>query len=485
MDDVDRLLTKAAQFEDAGRPLEAIALYRRVLAREPQRPNTWFNLARQLRMAAEPAAALVAYQQALAHGVSQPEEIHLNRGVIFSDDLRSGDDAEREWRAALALNPAYAPALVNLANLHEDRGNRPDALQVYEQLLRLEPGHHEALSRYAALRGVSSPADPLLQRLREVASSPASTALQKASVSFALGQLLDGCAAYDEAFAAYRQANQWSRAAAPPHTPRYDRAAHERFIDRIIQTFPLARPPQVVSSGPAPIFVCGMFRSGSTLTEQVLAAHPQVRAGGELHFIPHLVATRLQPYPEAASAVPLQTWQELAVRYREHLALVGQGGQHVTDKRPDNFLHIGLIKTLFPQARIVHTTRNPVDNALSIFFLHLDHGMAYATDLEDIAHHYLQYRRLMRHWQACFGTDILEFPYDDFVRDPRPAAHRLLAFCGLPWDEACLSFHQLRNMVRTASAWQVRRPVFTSSSGRRKHYERHLGPLLHALGESR
>ncbi len=483
MEAVDRLLIRAAQFEDAGRPLEAIALYQQVLAREPRRPNTWFNLARQLRLSAEPAAALAAYQQALDHGVSQAEEIHLNRGVIYSDDLRAGDDAEREWRAALALNPAYVPALMNLANLHEDRGNRVEALQVYEQLLRQEPHNLDALSRYAALRGVSSAADPLLLRLRDATMAPASTALQKASVSFALGQLLDGCAAYDEAFAAYSEANRWSRAAAPPQAPRYDRAAHERFVDRIIQTFPLAQTPRQTSTGPAPIFVCGMFRSGSTLTEQVLAAHPQVRAGGELNFIPHLVAARLQPYPESATSLSRPAWQDLAARYREQLALVGQGALHVTDKRPDNFLHIGLIKTLFPEARIVHTTRNAVDNALSIFFLHLDHGMPYATDLEDIAHHYVQYRRLMRHWQACYGPDILEFPYDDFVREPRAAAGRLLAFCGLPWDEACLSFHQLRNMVRTASAWQVRRPVFQTSSGRWKHYQRNLGPLIQALGE--
>jgi hypothetical protein len=313
-------------------------------------------------------------------------------------------------------------------------------------------------------------------------ASPASSALQKASLSFALGKLLDGCAAYDDAFAAYCQANAFSRAAAARVAPRYDRAAHERFIDRLIQAFPLRHPPQLASTGPAPIFVCGMFRSGSTLAEQVLAAHPQVKAGGELHFIPHLAATRLQPYPEAAAAVAFADWQDMAARYRQHLAAVGAGALRVTDKRPDNFLHIGLIKTLFPQARIVHTTRNAIDNALSIYFLHLDHGMAYATDLEDIAHHLVQYRRLMAHWQATYGDDILEFPYDDFVLDPLAATERLLRFCGLPWDEACLNFHQLQNMVRTASAWQVRRPVFQTSSGRWAHYRRHLGPLIAALG---
>ena len=484
MQSVDRLLIQAAQAEDSGRPQEAAALYQQALAREPNRPNTWFNLGRMLRLAGQPTAALQAYHQALRRGVSQAEEVHLNRGVIYSDDLRAGAEAEAEWRAALALNPRYVPAWMNLANLHEDRGHRGEALAAYEQLLRLAPASFEALARYAALKGVASPADPLLQHLRAAVASPQSKPLEKASLCFALGKLLDECAAYDDAFVAYTEANRFSRAAFGPGTARYDRLAQEQLVDRLIASFPLAQVPAVPSSGPAPIFVCGMFRSGSTLTEQVLAAHPLVAAGGELNFIPRLVAAELQPYPEAAAQASAAQWPSWAARYREQLSLVGQGAAQVTDKRPDNFLHIGLIKTLFPQARIVHTTRHAADNALSIFFLHLDPAMAYATDLEDIAHYMGQYRRLMAHWRACYGDDILEFPYDDFVQDPRSASQRLLAFCGLPWDEACLHFHELRNMVRTASAWQVRRPVFTSSSGRWKHYRQHLGPLLRALGES-
>lgn len=482
MDPVDRLLTQAAQFEDAGHPLQALALYQQVLAREPRRPNTWFNLARMQRAAGQPEAALASYEQALKLGISQPEEVHLNRGVIFSDDLRAGDDAERAWRHALRINPRYPAAWLNLANLCEDRGQRDEALAAYEQLLRIAPGHAEGLARYAAMKGVSSPQDPLLQRLRAAQASSQATALDKASLGFALGKLLDGCGAYDPAFEAYTQANRFSRAAAPPSMTRYDRQAQERLVDRLIQTFPLPQPPDVPKEGPAPLFICGMFRSGSTLTEQVLAAHPQVAAGGELNFIPHLVATQLQPYPDAARTWPAPAWLEAAARYRQRLAAVSHGAQRVTDKRPDNFLHIGLIKTLFPTARIVHTTRQPLDNALSIYFLHLDPSMAYATDLGDIAHHLQQQRRLMAHWSRCYGDDILAFPYDPFVQNPRDATERLLAFCGLPWDEACLSFHQLRNMVRTASAWQVRRPVFSSSSGRWKNYERHLGPLQRALG---
>lgn len=484
MDPVERLLTQAAAHEDANRPQAAVALYRQVLALQPRRPNTWFNLARQLRLVGESAAALSAYQEALNHRVSQPEEAHLNRGVIYSDDLRDGDQAEREWRSALRLNPRYTPALINLANLQEDRGSRDEALAVYETLLRTAPNHPMGLARYAALKGVDSPGDPLLARLRAAVASAQCTDEDRAGLCFAQGQLLDACGAYDEAFAAYSQANRFSRALAQRQGLRYDRLAQERLVDELMRTFPLAQAPAMPSADAAPLFVCGMFRSGSTLTEQVLAAHPDVTAGGELSFIPRLVATQLQPYPAAVSRVTPVAWQDIAARYRQQLAAVSHGARRVTDKRPDNFLHIGLIKTLFPHARVVHTTREPADNALSIFFLHLDHGMAYATDLADIAHYIGQQQRLMRHWQSCYGDDILAFAYDSFVREPRAAAEKLLAFCGLPWDEACLSFHQLRNMVRTPSAWQVRRPVFSTSSGRWKNYQKHLGPLLAALGDA-
>ena len=174
-----------------------------------------------------------------------------------------------------------------------------------------------------------------------------------------------------------------------------------------------------------------MFRSGSTLTEQVLAGHSRVAAGGEIGFLPSMVRTALAPFPAAMARATRQQLDLLGARYLEMLSGLFPGAEHVIDKRPDNFLYIGLIKTLFPNARIIHTTRDPLDNCLSIFFLHLDHSMGYALDLMDTGHYYAQYRRLMAHWKALYGADILDFDYDALVREPRPAVERLLAFCGL------------------------------------------------------
>jgi hypothetical protein len=174
----------------------------------------------------------------------------------------------------------------------------------------------------------------------------------------------------------------------------------------------------------------------------------------------------------------------LAQQYQAALKLRFPHAERVTDKRPDNFLYVGLIKRLFPQARIIHTTRDPLDVCLSIFFLHLDQRMAYALDLKDIAHYLRQYRRLMAHWRRLYGEDMLDFNYDILVRDPRPAVERLLAFCGLPWSEACLDFAGRAASVKTASVWQVREALYQRASGRARHYARELAELAAELERS-
>jgi tetratricopeptide (TPR) repeat protein len=476
--DPQALLRSAVALEKAGRTAEAEAAYVRVLARWPDLPDTWYNLARLQRQAGRLHAALASYQEALNRGVSEPEEVHLNRGVIYSDGLRQDEAAERELQAALALNPDYVPALLNLANLREDFGKQAQARTLYERILALQPRCHLALARYAGVQRVAGPDDPLIARLRAAIADPGTAAADRADLGFALGKALDSCGAWDAAFAAYTAANRDSRQSAVPGTGVYDRRAHERLIDELIATFrpghPTAAPlPQATR----PLFICGMFRSGSTLAEQILAAHSRVAAGGELAFLPSLVRSELVPFPSAmASATPAQL-DELAARYLDMLARLFPRGERVTDKRPDNFLYIGLIKSLFPDARIVHTLRDPLDNCLSIYFLHLDHSMSYALDLADIAHYYVQYRRLLAHWKTLYGADIFDLDYDALVREPRSTIELLTRFCGLEWEEACLSFEQRAGAVKTASVWQVREPLYQRSSGRWRNYAAHIEPL--------
>jgi len=480
------LLQQAETLERAGQLAAAEAAYRAVLQLRPQLPNTWYNLARLQRRLGQPESALASYAEALRHDVQQPEEVHLNRAVICADDLRQPEAAEQELLKALRRNPRYGPALLNLGNLHADLGQREQARRAYEKLLAVDPRHWEALARCADLADIRSGDDPWIARLRQSLGHGATSAGDRAALGFALGRALDAAGEYEAAFAAYAEANRQGRAAAPAGLPRYDRARHEALVDALIATFtPQWVQAHASNSRAEPLFVCGMFRSGSTLAEQVLASHPRVTSGGELDVLPRLVATALQPFPGALASLDAARLDALAAQYLGELRRRFPRADLLTDKRPDNFLLIGLIKALFPRARIVHTRRDPLDNCLSVFFLRVDPRIAYAGDLLDIGHYYGQYRRLMRHWQSLYGDAILDFDYDAMVRDPRPAIERLLAYCGLDWDDRCLEFHRAKTAVKTASVWQVREPLYARSSGRWRNYERPLAPLADLLAGER
>lgn len=492
----ETLLRLAAGLMRDGRRREAIEAYRRLLAARPDLADSWYNLGFLLKAEGRYEAALEAYRQALARGVADPEEVHLNRAVIYTDHLRRDDAAEAELRAALKLNPAYLPALLNLGNLHEEKGERAAAIACYQQILAApgggagpgRPHAVEALARLAQLRPPAALDDAILARLKAAAEDPTGLDdVTRANLGFALGRAYDALGAFDAAFAAFREANRLARRTGPA----YSRAAAERYATAIIDAFPApvsVVPPSSASSlrGPTPIFICGMFRSGSTLVEQALCAHDRVTMGGELNILHRLAAGALAPFPASVSSLTEARAAELAQAYRSELAKLfpeaADKGGFVTDKRPDNFLLIGLIKRLFPTAKIVHTVRHPLDTCLSVFLQHLNQRAAgYASDLEDIAHYFAQYRRLMAHWKRLYPDSIFDFEYDAFVREPRPALARLLAFLGLEWEDRCLVFHEQKSTVKTASYWQVRRPLYGDASGRWRHYEAHLGALRSAL----
>jgi tetratricopeptide (TPR) repeat protein len=478
------MVREASSLDRQGRVMEAIGAYERILQQWPALASCWYNLAVLQRKAGNFTAALAAYQQALDRSVNRPEEVHLNRAVIYADFLRQDAAAEAELVKALALNPRYLPALLNLGNLHEDLGRREAAASVYEAALTIDAQCFTALARLANLKVAASADDSLIRRLRQSVAKPGIDPADRALLGFSLGRLLDGCGDYAAAFEAYAAANNDSRASAAPGAGSYDRGDYERYIDRLIAAFPgVTRAVPRRGGPPTPIFICGMFRSGSTLIEQLLARHPRVTAGGELDMVPRAATELLAPFPQSMASVSVPRLTALADGYLERLAQVFPGAAYVTDKRPDNFAYIGLIKTLFPEAKVVHTVRDPLDNCLSIFFLHLDQRMSYALDLEDIGHHYRHYLRLMAHWRAVYGPDIVDVDYDAFVREPEPVARRLLEFLGLDWDDRCLSQAPIEGAVKTASVWQVREPIYQRASGRAKNYVRQLSRLRELLAQ--
>jgi len=474
----EALMAIASRLRAAGRAEEAAQAYRQLLAIRPDLPDSWFNLALMERQSGRFEAALTAYDEALKRGVSGPEEAWLNRGVIHADDLGRPDLALADLEAALAIAPDWLPALLNLGNLHEDMGRREAAAAAYAGALAVVPGHPVALARAAGLARLTGPDDPVIAGLRTAVGRPGLSADDRAELGFALGKALDQVSAWDDAFAAYAAANAASRAADPGRA-RYDRAAHERFIDSLIAVFP-EPAAEVAGADEAPVFICGLFRSGSTLVEQIMAGHSRVTGGGELGLVPGL-ARAVVGYPQAMAGAGPEVFERLRGLYLGGLRTARPDADVVTDKRPDNFLHIGLIKAMFPKARIVHTVREPLDVILSNWFLHLDRSMGHALDLEDLTHWHGQYVRLMRHWKTLY-PDIFDLDYDALVAEPRPVVERLLGYLGLDWEDGVLDFHKAATPVRTASVWQVREPLYRRASGRWRNYETHLAGVRAALG---
>lgn len=465
------LLSAASQLRRAGRTIEAIDAYKRLLAANPDLPDSWYNLGWLQRQARQFDEALASYQEALDRNVAGAEEVHLNRAVIYSDYLHKAQEAVRELEAALDKKPDYAPALLNLGNLCEDIGDREAARAVYRRALTVDPVNRLALARLAGVSHAADLDEALAGRIRNALDTPGIALSDRADLGFALAGLLDAGGQYDEAFAAAREANAASRQATGA---RYDREAAHQFVDRLIAAF---HRPVPTDAAPAPIFICGMFRSGSTLIEQILATHSHVTAGGELDLIPQLSAS-IPTYPESVGRADSETVRVWRDTYLRGLASRPDEDHAVTDKRPENFLHVGLIKTIFPSAKIVHTRRNRLDNLLSLYFLHLDPAMSYALDLEDSAHWYDEHLRLMERWKSLYPGDIIDVDYDDLVREPEPVLKPLLEFLGLAWEKGLLEFHRTKEAVKTASVWQVRQPLHARSSGRWRNYSPQLKKML-------
>lgn len=484
-------LRQAAALQREGRHAAALPLLREALALDPAAAELHRALGEALADCGRYAEAVDAFAAALQRAPRDAHELHLHRAVLFADHLRRDAEAEAELKAALACAPGYLPALMNLGNLHEQRGDRSAALDCYARALRepafaapsMAPLRAVALARSAVIQPPATLDDPALDALRAALADPQVDLAARVHLYFTLGHALDRLGAIDPAFEAFALGN---RSLLRLHGRRYRPQHEEALTAALMRAFDRpAAGPSLPGAGPLPLFICGMFRSGSTLLEQVLAAHPRVVAGGEVDWLLRLAAERMAPFPASAHGLDASRAAALGAEYRAHLSqLFPQAGSEslVTDKRPDNFQIIGLIKRLLPGAKIIHTTRHPLDNGLSVFMQHMNTDVTpYATDLADIGHYYGQYRRLMAHWKSLYPEDIFDFDYDAFVRSPEGALRPLLAFLGLPWEQRCLDFHQLRNTVKTASYWQVRRPLYADASGRWQRYLPHLQPLRSAL----
>ncbi len=506
--------------EEAGKPDAAAKLYEDVLTRHADSPELYVRLGDVYRCLARPRDAERAYRSALRAGpehapalyrlgqvmedagaLSEAEALygrmlelrpdvanaHLNLAQVLEDRGRILE-AERAVRRALALEPGLAPAHLALGNILKDQGRHAEAGEAYRAALRLRKECAEAYTSLASLAKYSSAEHPDLQDVLRLLRAPGLAETSAMHLHFAAGKMLDDCAAYDDAFAHYREGNRIRH-----QSCRFDASGFTELVERILRQFSVEflaeRSEYCGSNSELPVFIVGMPRSGTTLVEQIIASHRQVYGAGELTKMRELamgLGARLgttASYPEAVAALGPELTRSVAHEYEVVLSEgADEGAVRVSDKIPINFLYLGLIALLFPRARVIHCRRDPLDVCLSIYFQYFRHGNDYAYDLADIGCFYRGYERIMAHWRAALPLRLYELHYEELVDDQAQQTRKLIAFLDLPWDDRCLAFERNPRPVQTASAWQVRQPIYRSSIGRWRNYDKHLGPLREALG---
>jgi tetratricopeptide (TPR) repeat protein len=432
------------------------------------------------------AEAIACYERMLAID-SGRALTHTNLGLLFTDEGQL-DQAERCFTSALEVEPSFALAEIGMGGLLETKGELAGAEARYRHALELHPGHTVALHRLAVLARGKLP-DRDLDLLRRRLADRTLDDGRRSSLLFGLAQVLDGRERFDEAAKCLETANALALADLERRHRAFQPAEHERFISDMIDVFQPEIFERFAGHGldsRRPVFVFGFPRSGTTLIEQILASHPQVKGAGELRLaredfaaIPSLVNPALDPFACVRELNPAMI-AELARRHDERLAEIGGQASQVVNKMPDNYMYLGLLSVLFPRATFIHCRRDARDTAVSCW-INSFQGINWCNDPRHIGARFAQYRRIMSHWRNALPATIHHIDYEHTVANLEDAARGIVAACGLDWDPTCLAFHANRRPVRTASVTQVRRPVYNTSVGRWKNYEHSLVDLLAAL----
>ncbi len=418
----------------------------------------------------------------------QPAHVEAHLGLAGTlESFGKIEEALEHNRAARRLDPERIDTLAGEASLLEKQKRYQEAYALIEPILERSiesstpgVGHILLVAARLARRVGNSEIIPCLERALDNMQLPADIRM---NLHFALGRLCDEAGDADRAFEHFARGN----AMKPAH---FDHLLMDRHYDALIHEYRaefMRTAPRAMRRSVRPIFIVGMPRSGTSLVEQILASHPDVAGGGELLDIgqlvlelPKIMGTEA-PHPEGLKRLEIRHLDEIADRYLRRLDEISAAALRVTDKMPHNFQYLGLIALAFPDARIIHCVRHPLDTCLSCYIQNFGARHDYAYRLEDMAVHYRQYQRLMCHWQGVVDIPILDVSYEALVTNPEQESRRLIDFAGLPWDASCLQFHESKRFVATASYDQVRRPIYRDAVERWRRYERHLGPLLKGL----
>ena len=505
--EADRLIAKALQYGksaealsnhgnvllELGRHEEAVKQLHHALLIRPDSAAAQFNLGNALVKVQRLEEAAKAFAAAIALKPDFPDALQNYAEVLR--DVGRHREAMTMLRRAVSLAPADPHLQIALGVARQELGDMQGARAAFEAALALDPSATGAYFHLVRLSKVTT-GDDVLPRME--AQSHQANALapeSRAVLGFALAKAYEDIGRYDDSFANLLEANRLVRAAIS-----FDEAALCGRFERLHRSFTaelLAQKAGLGCRSTLPIFIVGFPRSGTTLTEQILSSHPQVHGSGENSYIEKLasadiMAVRTAPgesgrigFPESLSQLPADRFRQAGERYVESLRRIAPDAPHITDKLPANFMFIGFIRMILPNARIIHVRRDAMDTCISCFAqrFRLD-NVGFAYDLGELGRQYRMYVDLMDHWGRVLPEgSLLDVQYEDLVDNLAPQARRIVDFCGLAWDERCLDFHRTERTVQTASLTQVRQPIYRSSLERWRRYEKHLAPLIAALGQ--
>lgn len=513
--DIARLLQQGSRLALNGDVGPAAECAQAILARHPNNPDALHLMGIVALMTSQVDAAIDFFRRSLA-GKPSDTATRLNLASAF---LKKGDTtaAEPHIQKVLKVTPGNAAAVSLLAECRSLAGDVQEAKRIYERLLERLPDDPQATIGYAdlcvtlgdlstarafyrralafgtvsplALGGLAtfetfSKDSPEAAEIVRLLKSPGLPPSERVTLGHAAGAIAEKAGDYDEAFSYFAEAKRFAGA-------RFDIAGHRTTYDTLKAIFSPAFFEERKAFGdpsPRPVFVVGMPRSGTTLTEQILARHPAVAGGGELSDMQRIAtglgfrATDATAFARRVVGLTAPEAKNLARQYLSALDRVSADSARVVDKMPHNFQHLGLIALLFPNAKIIHCRRDPLDTCVSCYTTHLRinaHG--YAGDLATLGAFYRDYLSLMQHWKSVLPIHDLD--YETLIAAPEEEARKLVDFIGLPWDPACLAPQDSAQPIQTQSRSQVRQPIYSTSVGRWRRYERHLGPLIAALGD--
>ena len=475
-------------YREMGMVDEALIMLKRVLEINPDMPKSWYNLGMVYRDMGDGENAVMCLEKVtMLEPANFKARIQLAdcRGLLLNDI----EGAFKDYDAVIASTPDYAPAQIQKAYTLLTLGRHEEAEKFYRKAIEID---ETATIAYGGLVSSNLYTEQDINKMLALLDNKNLDTKNLVDLHFFLGIVFDKNKQYEKAFKHFQQGNRLHRG-----TYEYNVENFEKHVSQQICMFDESYMANHADHGvdsDLPVFIVGMPRSGTTLVEQILASHPDVHGAGELPYITN-ISRRLWVLCHGrdalladntpASNLPAEVIQAQAEAYLHQITKTCQSVSRITDKTTLNFLYLGFIAMLFPQARIIHCQRNPLDTCLSMYMLKFMQPQLYAYDLQELGVCYRQYQRLMSHWQSLLGGRVLNIHYEELISDLEGNSRKLIDYMGLPWDERCLRFHETKRSVQTASHLQVRQNVYTTSRERWRNYEAWLGPLRAALDETR